>query len=252
MKNLRKLVLGACLCLGFVAGAISICPAQWATEPTQLQNHLELLTMYAKQLEQYRTQLLQYELEIRNSLSPVTYIWTQATLTMNQLLGTINTLERLTQQAGSLNAYLNQFQSASYYKNSPCFGPQGCTQQQWAALQTAPMAGSQAQKWANDALVNGIQSQQTQLKQDASNLVQIQNAAQSAAGQMQAIQAANQLAGNQASQLLQIRALLLQEQNATAAKLQTDADKSSRSQAADQQALTGNVNTKDETGLSVQ
>lgn len=243
--------MGVWLCMGLVMGGSPVCRAQWATEPTQLLNRLELITIYAKQLEQYRVQLLQYQIQLQNARMPNAYVWDQANVTINSLLHTIDTIERYKQQSGNLNAYLNQFQDANYYRNSPCFGPQGCTQQQWAALQRAPIAGSQSQKWANDALVKGIQSQEIQLRQDADNLVQLQGAAQSAVGHMEAIQAANQLASNQAAQLLQIRTLLLQHQNAIAAKLQADADKEARAQVADERALSGNVNTTDNSSWSV-
>jgi len=217
------------------------------------------LLMTLKQIQQYCLQIQQYEQQIqqstnmvKNTVAPIAYVWDQALVTMNDVLNTIDVVNRYKQQAGSLQAYLNQFEDVNYYRSSPCFGPNGCTQQQWAALRTAGTVGSQSQKQANDALVQEIDKQQVQLRLDAANLVRIQSAAQSAGGRMEALQAANQLASNQAAQLLQIRALLVAQENAAAVKHQTDADKAAQAQAADQQALSGNVNTKDETGLSVQ
>ena len=217
------------------------------------------LLMTLKQIQQYCLQIQQYEQQIqqstnmvKNTVAPIAYVWDQALVTMNDVLKTIDVVDRYKQQAGSLQAYLNQFEDVNYYRSSPCFGPNGCTQQQWAALQNAARVGSQSQKQANDALVQEIEKQQVQLRLDAANLVKLQNAAQSAGGRMEALQAANQLASNQAAQLLQIRTLLVAQGNVAAAKAQTDADRQAQGGAADQQALSGNVNTKDETGLSVQ
>ena len=51
-------------------------------------------------------------------------------------------------------------------------------------------------------------------------------------GQMQAIGYANQLAANQANQLLQIRGLLIAQQNAATARMQAQADLEAQQQAA--------------------
>ena len=76
----------------------------------------------------------------------------------------------------------------------------------------------------------------------------LQSAAQSAGGRMEALQAANQLASNQAAQLLQIRALLVAQANVAAAKQQTDADKQAQAGAADQQSISNFPDTTDESG----
>jgi hypothetical protein len=77
---------------------------------------------------------------------------------------------------------------------------------------------SESQKKANDALFKGLDSTTGSLKADARTLERLQSAAQGASGQMQAIGYANQLASQQANQLLQIRGLLIAQQNAVATK----------------------------------
>lgn len=98
---------------------------------------------------------------------------------------------------------------------------------------------SQSQKKANDALFRGLEKQQDNLQSDASTLQRLQSAAQGATGQMQAIGYANQLASQQANQLLQIRGLLIAQQNAVATKMQADADKEAQQAAASAQLRTG-------------
>ncbi len=211
---------------------------------------LKQIQQYCLQLQQYEQQLSQSANMVKNTVAPVAYVWDQANITINDVLKTIDVVDRYKQQAGSLQAYLNKFQDINYYRSSPCFGPNGCTQQQRAALQNVAILGSQSQKQANDALVQAIEKQQVQLRQDAANLVLIQNAAQSAGGRMEALQAANQLASNQAAQLLQIRTLLVAQGNAAAAKLQADADKQAQSGALDQQSVSSFPDTTDESGWS--
>ena len=93
-------------------------------------------------------------------------------------------------------------------------------------------AGSIAQKQANDAMVKGIVAQQAQIRADAATLERLQSQASTADGQMKALYAANQLAALQQEQLLQIRALLVQEQQALAARNATLANEEAMREAA--------------------
>ncbi|WP_258042143.1 hypothetical protein [Pseudomonas syringae] len=67
----------------------------------------------------------------------------------------------------------------------------------------------------------------------------VQRAASGATGQMQAIQSANQLASAQTNQLLQIRSLLIAQQNALATNAQVEADRDAQKFAADRKPLSG-------------
>ena len=73
-------------------------------------------------------------------------------------------------------------------------------------------------------MLKALDQQQDTLQSDAQNLVSLQSQASGAVGQMQAIQAANQLASAQANQLLQIRSILV-AQNAATTPAQAEADK---------------------------
>jgi len=256
VSRISKYVCVMVLCLTVQARA-QIAVFDYSNFSQNMISAKQNVLMTLKQIQQYCLQINQYEQQIRqsanmvqNTVAPIAYVWDQALVTINDVLYTIDVVDRYKRQAGSLQAYLNQFEDVNYYRSSPCFGPNGCTQQQWAALQNAATVGSQAQKQANDALILEIDKQQVQLRQDATNLVRLQSAAESAGGRMEALQAANQLASNQAAQLLQIRALLVAQGNVAAAKLQTDADKQAQAGAADQQSLAGNVDPTDESRWS--
>jgi P-type conjugative transfer protein TrbJ len=185
-----------------------------------------------KQLDEYRTQLDQYENMLQNTAAPAAYIWDQAQSTINALMSATDTLNYYKNQLGSLDSYISKFQDVNYYRNSPCFSAQGCTQAEWNALKQVQQLASESQKKANDALFRGLDHQQTNLQNDSATLEQLQAAAQDATGQMQAIQYANQLASQQANQLLQIRGLLIAQQNAIATRMQAEADKEAQQAAA--------------------
>ena len=66
---------------------------------------------------------------------------------------------------------------------------------------------------------------------------------------MQAIGYANQLASQQANQLLQIRALLVAQQNALATRAQVDADKEAQRAAASKALRSGALSRSTDTGI---
>src|SRR6516162_6457920 len=178
---------------------------------------LHQVSAYAQQVQQYQLQLQQYANQIRNTVAPAAQVWQQAQQTMNSVLGTVNMFQGGQSQ---LQSYLNQFQNVNYWLSA---SPSSYTWQ---------TAGSMAQKQANDALVNGIVAQQAQIRADAATLERLQSQASTAEGQMAALMAANQLVALQQEQLLQIRALLVQEQQALAARAQTLANDEAMREAA--------------------
>ncbi|WP_255466098.1 hypothetical protein [Legionella sp. PC1000] len=77
------------------------------------------------------------------------------------------------------------------------------------------------------------------MKSDARQLTRLQEQAQGAPGQMAALQAANQLASAETNQLLQIRGLMVAEQNAQATRLAAIADKEAIQAAGDERFRQG-------------
>lgn len=93
------------------------------------------------------------------------------------------------------------------------------------------LLSSDSQKRAIDAVLMGIDQQQQNMQNDAVSLQRLQAAAQGAAGQLEAIGYANQLASQEINQLLHLRALLTAQHNAVAAKMQADADLAAQAEA---------------------
>jgi P-type conjugative transfer protein TrbJ len=192
-----------------------------------------------KQIQQYRTQLQQYENMLRNTTAPSAQVWDQALRTMTALRGSIDTLNHYKTTLGSVDAYLGQFKDTASYQASPCYSLNGCTREEWRAMKAQERLGSEAQKKANDALLRGLDQQQDALEADARQLERLQASAQGATGQMQAIGYANQLASHQSNQLLQIRGLLVAQQNALATRNQVLADREAKEAAAATAIRTG-------------
>jgi P-type conjugative transfer protein TrbJ len=200
---------------------------------------IESVAQTLKQIEQYKTQLQQYENMLQNTVAPAAYIWDQAQSTMNSLRSAVDTLNYYKNQTGSLDAYLSKFQDVAYYRSSPCYNV-GCSKAEWEAMNKNQVTlGTEAQKKANEALFRGLDKQQDAMVEDARQLQRLQSAAQGANGQLEAIGFANQLASNQTNQLLQIRGLLIAQQNAEGTRMQVVADQEARQAAADEQAFKG-------------
>ena len=239
MKMLTKKVLAAKVALVFALTAPGVMtPAQagipvidGANLTQTVMSAVENVAQTLKQIEQYRTQLQQYENMIQNTVAPAAYIWDQAQSTISGLMNAVNTLDYYKNQLGSLDSYIGKFQDVSYYKSSPCFSASGCSDAERAAMEQNRRLASESQKKANDALFKGLEQQQRNLASDSRMLERLQSAAQGATGQMQAIGFANQLASNQANQLLQIRGLLIAQQNAVTTRMQAEADLEARQQA---------------------
>lgn len=189
-------------------------------------------------IQQYQNQLQQYENMIQNTVGPADNIWDAAQSTMNGLRASIDTLNFYKRNTGSIDDYLSKFQDTAYYRNSPCYSYSGCSPAQWAAMSESQRLGSEAQKRATDALFRGLDKQQDAMQQDAKQLERLQSSAQGASGQMQALGYANQLASHQSNQLLQIRGLLIAQQNVIATRNKVLADRESQQQAATEKHFT--------------
>ena len=192
-----------------------------------------------KQVEQYQTQLQQYENMLQNTAAPAAYIWDQANATINKLIQAQDMLAYYQNRAGSLDAYLAKYQDAAYYRSSPCFNGGGCTPEAREAMAENRRMSNQAQKEANAAMFKGLAQQQENMQADARQLERLQSAATTADGQVKAIQYANQLASHQSNQLLQIRGLMVAQQNALVAQQQEAQNQKAIELAAGEYSRTG-------------
>lgn len=223
------------------AGALAAAAQAGGIPVIDAGNLREAMAQTLQQIEQLKTQSAQLKHMEQNTKAPDAYLWDQAATTMEQLRQAMATLEHYQQQAGGLEAYLAQFQDLAHYRRAPCVhsacaAGEGAQAARATARDTTQL-GSQAQKKANDALLRGLDHQHNAVQADARQLQRLQSHAQGATGQMQASGFANQLASHQAHQLLQIRGLLIAEQNAVATRQQVLADREARQQAALEAAL---------------
>lgn len=244
-----KVALVAALTASSISGPVQAgIPTLDVTNLVQnILSAMEGVQQTAKMIQQYQTQLQQYENMLQNTMTPPSYIWDQAQSTIRNIVEATNTLDHYKNRLGSLDAYLGKFQDVEYYRNSPCVsGPGECTATERAAMAENRRLASESQKKANDALFKGLDQQQQNLQSDARNLERLQSNAQTAEGQLEAIGYANQLASHQSNQLLQIRGLLIAQQNVVATQMQAELDEKAQQQAGDEQFLGGSYRSSPE------
>jgi P-type conjugative transfer protein TrbJ len=186
---------------------------------------LKTVAMAAKQVEQYNLQLQQYANEIKQAtgLADVARVYQQYQQTQQQLAQ----LYAQFGNSGNLQNYLNQFQNVAYWQQVP---PQNYAQ----AANSSWNQNSQTQKQQNDAWAQALAQHQQLLQSDAARMEAAQRSAAGAGTELAAIQASSQLNAAVLNQLLQIHALLVQEQQALQTRQASGANDEAMRKAANQ------------------
>jgi P-type conjugative transfer protein TrbJ len=188
--------------------------AQWLQQTlTQIKTLAQQAQSYATQIQQYQTELNQYANMITNTVALPQQVWGTVQSDIMRVQALSNAASLLSGNSGSL---ITRLQNASAYVN------------QVGSLTNIPsqITGYQ-QTIGNNLSTMGkmLGMQQGMESNSAALLVTLQQHSQSAAGQMQAIQAGNELAHAQAAQLAQIQATLSTTAQMQATQMAVDADR---------------------------
>lgn len=201
---------------------------------------LEQINQTAKQIEQYETQLRQYENQLKNTAKPAFEIWDKANQTIDNLNAAMRKLEYYQNQIGNFDQYLQNYKSVSSYGEMPCIKNGVCSKEDLKNINKINEFNIESTRKSQEAALLTIKDQQKALKNDSNQLTQLQSAVKGADGQMAAIQYGNQLASNQANQLMQMRALLLTQYNAAVTKAAAENNKAAQDEAITKQLRQGN------------
>jgi type IV secretion system protein TrbJ len=185
------------------------CSTVW----NQLLEYGKQLQQLATQLQSYETQLQQYANMVTNTLALPQQLWGQVQSDIMQVRNLSNAASLLSGNAGSIVVRL---QSASAYTG------------QVASLGNIPGQFTTWQQTIGNSVATlgkTLGLQQDQQASDADLLAALEQHSQSAAGQMQAIQAGNELAHATVAQLQEIQATLNVTAQTQATKMAVDADR---------------------------
>jgi len=220
-------VCGTALLATIAVAAPRPADAQWAvtcvncsTTWTQLLEYGKQAQQLETQLQQYETQLQQYANMVTNTVALPQELWGNVQSDIMQVQNLSHAASLLSGNAGSI---VTRLQSASAYAN------------QAASLGNI---ANQFTTW-QQTIGNNISTlgrtlglQQSQQATNATLLTTLQSHSQSAQGQMQAIQAGNELAHANAVQLQEIQATLTTTAQMQATGMAVDADRRASEDAA--------------------
>ena len=229
VASARRVALAASVALTVVAGFVAPHPAQaqlavhcvdCSTMWTQLLEYGKQAQQLETQLQQYETQLQQYANMVTNTVALPQQIWGTVQGDIMQVRSLSNAASLLSGNAGSI---VTRLQSASGYASQ--------------AANLGNIAG-QFTTWQQtignnvNTLGRTLGLQQDQQASHATVLTTLESHSQSAQGQMQAIQAGNELAHANAAQLQQIQATLTATAQMQATGMAVDADRRASEDAA--------------------
>jgi type IV secretion system protein TrbJ len=249
MSSVKVIAVNLALVVALCVAPVAIGPARAGIPVIDvtdiLQNTVTAINQVAavaKQIQQYQTQLQQYQTQIQNTNGPRTFTWDQAQNTMNNLRNSVDSLSRFTAMYGSVGGYTGQFQDLNSQRSSTCYGPQSCGGG-WGTVSQQQGLAAQSQKASTDTMMQGLAQQLNNMQSDAAQLQRLQSTAQGAGGRMEAIQYANQFASHTGNQLLQIRALLVAQQNVIGTRNQAQAAQEARQAATGERLRGGTYST---------
>jgi P-type conjugative transfer protein TrbJ len=228
-RSPKRTVLAAFVTLPLTMAALpEPAHAQQAVECVNCADFTTQLLQYAKeaaslesQLQSHITQLQQYANMIQNTMALPMQIWGTVQSDIMQIRNLANMVSLLSGNSGSM---ISRLQSAMGYAGSVARLPSQISNQITTWQQTA---GDNL-----NAFARTIGVQQDQQASDAALLASLQAHAQTAAGQMQALNAANELAGASALQLLKIQSTINAQAQVQAAQLVIQNDRQATQDAA--------------------
>lgn len=208
---MRKLLLAGIAAVGIAISAPAyaidvecINCSQWAE---QLLSDAKQAASYATQLQQKVIQGEQLANQIQNTVSLPLQIYSQVQNDINQVRNLANAASILTGNSGTI---MSRLSNASYYANSAASLPADIGNQFTMWNQTIANA--------NNSLGRTVATQQQQMMQYAAMQDRIQLQSQTADGALKAIQAGNQFAALQATQMNQLQTTLTAAAQAQAAR----------------------------------
>jgi type IV secretion system protein TrbJ len=205
----------------------------------EIQQGLRQIQQYTTQLSQLQTEVNTYKNQILQAtgLAQTAQIWSQAQQTLSSVTGTVN----MFRNGGALQGYLQNAQNVNYWLSAS-------PSQQYSSQPAGYW--SNTQQAANGQMVKEIAQQEAQIQADAQTLQRLTSQAGSVGTQRQALDLANEMSGLEQKSLLEIRTLLVSEQQAVAARSGTVANGEAMRQAATQQFYGSQIAPQPHTGYA--
>lgn len=230
MKTASAILLSAIFSSSVFATGLPVIDAANLTQNamsavSNVQSYAEIVLQYAKQVEQYKTQLEQYKTQLQNLAKLGQYNWSDTSKALEQGIGVVGQVNNASTSAQN---FLQTFKSIQGWDQAK---PTAAT------VQASATTASNTEIAAYAASAENLAKQQANMTADAAKLSKMIQSAQSADGQLKALQASAQLATEQINQLGEIRALLIHLSDVTTARNASLANKEASEAAATKQSM---------------
>lgn len=157
----------------------------------------------AHQVNGLRNQTLQIENQLKTLKNLNSYNWQDYLNIINQLDTIAKKADALAFSTANLDSEYDKYRDQAYYEaNADFYNRQQAAQTRWSANASGTTKSSAAV----------LSAQHNDLKADGTRLNQLQDASSSVDGEVQAMQAGNQLAAFTSKQMMQVRNLLMNQQ----------------------------------------
>lgn len=227
MKRCIKSTIGAALFIAINVGGAGASFAQWAViDGTNLSQNIltaaRSLQSNINQAQQIAYQLQMYKNMLQNTEALPQQVWADASATLNQLANVVQTGQSLSYSAANMSV---QFKSMfPGYKTSTNYG---ASYQQWSQSALDSMRGA----------LNAAGVQNANYANEEQTIAGLRVAASGAVGQKAAVDAGNQIAMAQVSQLQELRQLLMAQMQSQTAYQAQQVQSQAASEANEQQAM---------------
>jgi type IV secretion system protein TrbJ len=169
----------------------------YATEFTQILNHVELIQQYLQQVQMVQNDLQRYALMLQNSQALSNQTFGPVTQDLQQLAQIVQGGNALAYSMANLDAtFRNRFPGYAQAWSPNAFYPNYA---QW----------SQTSLDTTYSTLEGMGLQGQQLQNEQSILAALRQQAQTPVGQMEAIQVGNEISEQQVEQLMKLRELMI-------------------------------------------
>jgi P-type conjugative transfer protein TrbJ len=196
----RAFLLGlpaAAVALPGRAHAIAVVCTNCSTIWQQVMEYAQQVYSIGVQLQQYRTQILQYTNMVQNTAALPQQLWNFVVSDIQQIRNLANIGALISGSAGGVTAKLAAFDAAAAQALS--LGDMVNKYNTWAQMAGQNVTSMQRAMGVADS----------QMQSDAALVASIQAQSGSAVGQMQVLQAANEMASVQVSQTMQLHQTLM-------------------------------------------
>lgn len=238
------------MCRGSIVAAVIVsitCLPTTSKAQLLVADPVNLIENAATAIQTLATYKTQYEWYMESIEEFTDWDWDYIENGITEMTDSFEFVESFMGSYGGIDAFLENFQDVPFYRATACFnGTDECSSARVAELLKADILGIEASKQANDRVFKSISQQQKGLERDSKSLKKMQDSMSKGdtRGEKQLLSAAAQFASQSSNQLMQIRGLLISQQQMQTTQAQLEQNKQAKDAALEEHMKSGEYEEK--------